>query len=112
MVDNTTTSSDCAQLQERIIELETLRSFCSGRCAQAIAMLTQVIHITGQIADDPALSAQSANCASRIRLAAETVIGLMADGIENFGDSPVLGEAIEAARAVIATNVPSNATRN
>lgn len=104
------TGSTCAQLQRRITELETFLTLRSGQCAQAVAALTQVIHIAGQIANDPAVSSQSAIDAVRLRLSAASVIELLADGIGHVGDSVVLRDAIEAAQGMLASGVPSSAS--
>ncbi len=107
MPDKNAVSPTCAKLQRRIVELENHLMLRSGQCAQAVAALIEVARVVVRIEHDPASSPQSVADATGLRLSVTSVIDMLTDEVEGIGDSGVLHEAIEAARRLLASGVPS-----
>jgi hypothetical protein len=96
-----------AGLQRRISELEHELALRSGQCAQAVVALMRITCLANQIGCDPASPAQSDIDATRLRLCAESVVDMLADETGHMSHSGVLGDALETARSLLASSVPS-----
>ncbi len=110
MAHQKTVSPTCAQLQQRIVELENHLMLRSGQCAQAVAALIEVARVVVRIAHNPASSPQSVADATSLRLCVTSVIDMLTDEVAEIGDNDVLHQAIGEARRLLASDASSTPT--
>jgi hypothetical protein len=77
-----------------------------------VIALIEIGRLAEQIVNDPATSEQTVMDAVRMRWCASSVISLFADKRGSDGHSDILADALEAARGLLASNVPSSVLLN